>query len=136
MARRVSAMVVGLILACGCAQRLAPPTTRTVDASLSADRALEMLKAGNERYASGRPLHPDQSPERRAELVSGQRPYAVILSCSDSRVPPELVFDAGLGEIFVIRVAGNIADDVAIASIDFSGAPDAFLSNIFGVSGR
>ena len=82
--------------------------------------ALERLMKGNERFVKGRAIQPNGSPEHRRELLAGQEPFAVVLGCSDSRVPPEIIFDCGLGEIFVIRVAGNILDDVVIGSIEYA----------------
>jgi carbonic anhydrase len=64
--------------------------------------------------------HPDQSSARQRQLVAGQHPFAVILGCADSRVPPELLFDQGLGDLFVIRVAGNIVDDVVLGSLEYA----------------
>jgi carbonic anhydrase len=78
------------------------------------------LKKGNERFLT-KMDHPDQDACRRICLFkNGQKPYAVILSCSDSRVPPEIVFDQGLGDLFVIRIAGNVASDEAIGSLEYS----------------
>jgi carbonic anhydrase len=84
------------------------------------DEALERLMEGNKRYAAGKPLHPHQDPDRRREVTQGQQPFAVILGCSDSRIPPEIIFDQGLGDIFVIRVAGNVVDDIALGSIEYA----------------
>ncbi len=86
----------------------------------AADDALARLMAGNERYVRHKEQHPDQSLARRKELEAGQHPFAVILSCADSRVPPELVFDQGLGDLFVVRVAGNIVDDAVLGSIEYA----------------
>lgn len=82
--------------------------------------ALERLRLGNERFVRGQARHPHQSRERRAVVAAGQHPFAVILSCADSRVPPEILFDQGLGDLFTIRNAGNVADDVAVASIEYA----------------
>ena len=87
---------------------------------LSANDALAKLMEGNNRYARHKELHPDESLARRKELTGGQYPFAVILGCADSRVPPELLFDQGLGDLFVIRVAGNIVDDVVLGSIEYA----------------
>ncbi|HQH44307.1 MAG TPA: carbonic anhydrase, partial [Syntrophorhabdaceae bacterium] len=73
-------------------------------ADLRKKEPLELLMEGNKRYVSGKPIHPNQDTARRTELSSGQRPFAVIVGCSDSRVPPEIIFDQGIGDIFVIRV--------------------------------
>jgi carbonic anhydrase len=87
---------------------------------LSPSAALTRLKDGNARYAAGRFDHPDLSLARRRELVGGQQPFATIVACADSRVGPELIFDQGLGDLFVIRVAGNVVDDVVVGSIEYS----------------
>ena len=88
--------------------------------NISADQALELLKAGNQRFLAGESKHPHEDPDWRRQLYSGQHPFATILGCSDSRVIPELIFDEGLGDLFVIRVAGNIVDDDVLASIEYS----------------
>lgn len=88
--------------------------------SITPELALQQLMEGNLRYAQGNASHPHQSLERRAELVSGQHPFAVILGCSDSRIPPELIFDQGLGDIFVIRTAGEVVDNASLASIEYA----------------
>lgn len=88
---------------------------------LSARQAVERLRAGNDRFIAGR-THRAAATDRarRAELVAGQRPFAVILGCSDSRVPVELVFDQGLGDLFVVRVAGNVAAPPQVGSVEFA----------------
>ncbi len=83
-------------------------------------QALEMLLSGNSRYVSGNAVRPHQDTARRTELAAGQKPFAIVLTCSDSRVAPEILFDQGLGDIFVVRTAGNIADDVALGSIEYA----------------
>jgi len=88
--------------------------------NISASQAWQKLLAGNRRFSSGKMLHPRLSKARRADLVKTQKPFAVVLSCSDSRVPPEILFDQGLGDLFVIRSAGNVIDDVAIGSIEYA----------------
>jgi carbonic anhydrase len=75
---------------------------------------------GNDRFAAGHPLHPDETLERIRNLKKGQHPFAVVVSCSDSRVPPELVFDQGFGDIFSIRTAGNIIGDYELGSIEYA----------------
>jgi carbonic anhydrase len=84
------------------------------------DQALAMLMAGNNRYTTSHQRHPHEAASRRHQLTKSQHPYATILTCSDSRVPPELLFDAGLGDLFVIRVAGNIAADAVVGSIEYA----------------
>ena len=81
---------------------------------------LRKLMEGNKRYVSSHLEHPDQSSERRFELKHGQHPFAIILGCSDSRVPPEVLFDQGLGDLYVVRVAGNVLDQMIVASIEFA----------------
>lgn len=85
-----------------------------------ADEALERLKRGNERFRTGRDIGAVQVGSRREELIKSQRPFAIMLSCSDSRVPLEIIFNTGLGDLFVIRVAGNVANQSSIASIEFA----------------
>src|SRR5262249_9145663 len=77
-------------------------------------------KAGNERFVQGKLAARDIGAQRRAALVKGQKPFAVVLSCADSRVAPELVLDQGLGDIFVLRVAGNIADILVLGSMEYA----------------
>jgi len=83
-------------------------------------QALQKLIEGNKRFFTSRQSHPNQQRERRQELVKGQKPFAVIVGCSDSRIPPEIIFDQGLGDLFVIRVAGNVVDDIALGSIEYA----------------
>ena len=90
---------------------------------LSAHEALDRLREGNRRFTSDvRGLAALTSQSRRHELAAGQEPFAIILGCSDSRVPAELVFDQGLGDLFVIRVAGNIVAPSQIGSVEFAAA--------------
>jgi carbonic anhydrase len=85
------------------------------------DDAVRRLQAGNERFVQGRLLHPGRDDVRRAEQAEGQTPFAVVLGCADSRVPPEIVFDEGIGDLFPVRVAGNTAvDDIVLGSIEYS----------------
>ena len=84
--------------------------------------ALERLKAGGERFASGGVRRPDQDTTYRATLAAGQHPFACILSCVDSRVPPEIVFDQGLGDLFVTRTAGQVVDHAVLGSIQYGVA--------------
>jgi len=88
---------------------------------ISADEALQRLKTGNHRFVKDVRDHTSYSnPKRRNELVAGQEPFAIILGCSDSRVPAELVFDQGLGDLFVIRVAGNIVAPSQVGSVEYA----------------
>ncbi len=88
--------------------------------NLSAKASLKKLKEGNRHFQTMHLEHPDSTKKRRKEMLKGQHPFAVILSCSDSRVPPELIFDQGLGDLFEIRNAGNVLDDHIIGSIEYA----------------
>lgn len=90
--------------------------------NLSWREALERLQVGNERFVAEKLQSTNNDDSRRKSLTEGQHPYAIVLSCADSRVVPELAFDTGLGEIFVIRVAGNIANTSTLASIEYAVA--------------
>ncbi len=89
---------------------------------LRPDEALERLMNGNKRYASSTQTRPNQDALRRAEVANGQDPFAIVVGCSDSRVPVEVIFDVGVGDLFVIRTAGNLMEDVCIASVEFGVA--------------
>ena len=91
------------------------------DSGRSAEDALQRLKAGNARFVAGTARFPTVQKEILADLAKGQHPYATILSCSDSRVPPELIFDAGFGELFIIRVAGNVLSPEIAGSLQYAG---------------
>lgn len=84
------------------------------------DLALEQLLEGNKRFVSASVTHPNQDGERRISLGSGQAPFAAVLACADSRVPPEVLFDQGLGDLFVVRVAGNILNDQLLGSLEYA----------------
>ena len=88
--------------------------------SVAPAEAISKLKEGNGRYTSGNPQHPGQTTERRTELAKTQHPFAGIVSCSDSRVPPEIIFDQGLGDLFIVRVAGNVINDEGLGSIEYT----------------
>lgn len=92
------------------------------DSRPSADEALARLMAGNQRFLRGEARSAAFRRETLADLAKGQRPYATILGCSDSRVPPEWIFDAGLGELFVVRVAGNILAPEIAGSLQYAGS--------------
>ncbi len=83
-------------------------------------QAYQELLSGNKRFLDGKVSHPKQDEARRRSLASGQQPHTIVLSCSDSRVPPELVFDQGLGELFTVRVAGNVLGAATVASIEYA----------------
>lgn len=84
------------------------------------DAALELLKAGNERFQKNELMQVDLNSEKREKLANSQSPFAVIVTCSDSRVPPELIFNQGLGDLFVVRVAGNVIDKIELGSVEYA----------------
>ncbi len=100
----------------------APDVAVAAPPSLTPDQALEALKRGNREFLSGRPVRQDGDGRRRLEIARAQHPIAVLVSCSDSRVPPELLFGRGLGELFIIRNAGNTIDTVAMGSLEYAVA--------------
>jgi carbonic anhydrase len=93
-----------------------PATAAAVDPA----EALLRLLTGNRRFVRGRARHPRQGPADVRRLADGQRPYAVVLGCADSRVPPELLFDQGLGDLFDNRLAGNLVDDLVLGSVEYA----------------
>lgn len=112
-------------IATGLGVKLSNSATATAPQAIdrpNADQALKFLTEGNQRYVKHKQTHPDESALRLQQVAKAQTPFATVLSCSDSRVPPELLFDQGLGDLFVIRVAGNIVDDAVLGSIEFSAA--------------
>lgn len=111
-------LLVGLLSS----NHLAPAAdpTHPDQPSVAPAEAISKLKEGNGRYTSGSLQHPGQTTERRTELANVQHPFAVIVSCSDSRVPPEIVFDQGLGDLFICRVAGNIVNNENLGSIEYA----------------
>lgn len=88
--------------------------------NLSALEALARLQEGNRRYVSGEMISPNTSVDHRNSLAAGQSPFAIVLTCADSRVSPEYIFDQGIGDLFTIRVAGNIVDDAVLGSIEYA----------------
>ena len=87
---------------------------------VDAAAAMKRLQEGNARFVADKPQHPHEASNWRRELEKGQHPFAVVLGCSDSRVSPELLFDQGLGDLFVIRIAGNIVDTDVIGSVEYA----------------
>lgn len=86
---------------------------------MTPSQAWAALMAGNERFVAGTPRHPNQSVEHRSELASGQRPFATLFGCSDSRVAAEVIFDQGLGDLFVIRTAGHVTSATELGTLEF-----------------
>lgn len=116
MKRAIFALIGLIVLVSFVANAMAAQDGSTV----SGDVTQQKLIVGNKRYVDARPSHPNQTPQHRKVVAKGQHPFAAILSCSDSRVPPEILFDQGLGDLFVIRLAGNILDDAALASLEYA----------------
>src|SRR3954453_23083645 len=111
---RLPAAALLLVAAVAHADQPAPKTR------ISPDEALRLLVAGNQAFVAAGASCARQSPARRAEVAPSQHPVAVIVGCSDSRVPPEAIFGQGIGDLFVIRVAGNVIDAVALGSIEYA----------------
>ncbi|MBD2293231.1 carbonic anhydrase [Anabaena sphaerica FACHB-251] len=99
-----------------------PTTTEARPQPVNPQAALDRLMEGNKRFIDGKRLNPNQSKLRLQETAVAQYPFAAILGCADSRVPAEIVFDQGLGDLFVVRVAGNVASQTAIGSLEFATA--------------
>ena len=89
------------------------------EVAVTADSVVAELSAGNAHHVAHRYQHPHETANRQRELVAGQYPHAEILSCADSRVPPELIFDQGLGDLFIVRVAGNVVSDTELGSLEY-----------------
>jgi len=111
MNRFVACLTCSLVLLC--------PVLLQAEEQPNAETALQRLKEGNARFAADQPAAKHRDAKRRAEVAKGQRPFAVILACADSRVAPELIFDQGLGDMLVVRVAGNVSNPEIIGSIEF-----------------
>ncbi len=109
-------VAIGVALLIGIAL---PGVGRPPETVPTPDSVLTELKAGNDHHARHQYQHPHETAARQRELIAAQHPHAEILSCSDSRVPPEIVFDQGLGDLFVVRVAGNVATDTEIGSLEY-----------------
>jgi carbonic anhydrase len=112
----------GAVLGLALLRQTAPRRARADEPPTGPAEALALLMDGNRRFVEGRPLYPNQSIDRREQVARGQRPFAVILGCVDSRVPPETVFDQGLGDLLVARTAGAIVSPEVIGSIEFGVA--------------
>ena len=110
---RFTLLAVSLLCLCTAALAAAEPAVKPED-------ALARLLEGNQRFVAGTATHPNQSAERRTAIAGGQQPFAIVLTCADSRVAPELYFDQGLGDLFVLRNAGNVLDDHIIGSIEYA----------------
>lgn len=90
--------------------------------ALTPEEAIKKLKDGNKRYVTGKAIHPNQTQARQEKTAKGQDPFVSVLSCSDSRAPVEIIFDQGIGDIFVVRVAGNVVDAIELGSLEYGVA--------------
>ena len=125
---RTITLLAPVVAAClaGCAGPSAAATHASAAAhtaevaKVSPTEANQRLSEGNARFVAGHSQHPRQDPERRTELASTQHPFAVVLGCADSRTGPETLFDQGLGDLFVVREAGNVVDDHTLGSIEYA----------------
>ncbi|PZW42180.1 carbonic anhydrase [Humitalea rosea] len=115
----IGALTIGALACAAVALPLAPAVGRVPATTLTPDRALARMQAGNAAWRRDTPMPASMGRDRREVLAGGQAPYCVILGCSDSRVPPELLFGAGLGDLFIIRNAGNTVDTAALGSIEY-----------------
>ena len=113
---------VGATLASVAAVAGAEPGPSSTAGRPTPDAALEILKKGNADFLAGKPIAVDTNGRRRLEIAKGQKPFAILVSCSDSRVPPEVLFGRGLGELFIVRNAGNTVDTSAMGSIEYAVA--------------
>ena len=115
--RRIARLIVGVAVAASAAVAFASGG----GVGVSADEALQRLMDGNKHYVDGQMgACRESDTAKRESLAKGQKPYAIILSCSDSRVPPEIIFDKSMGELFVVRVAGNVPDPIVLGSIEYA----------------
>jgi carbonic anhydrase len=114
---RAGAVGLALVLLSSCTEKTPP---NPAQAALHPSAALAKLLAGNQRFLNGTLAHPRQTHQRVLETEGAQHPFAVVVTCSDSRVPPEIIFDEGIGDLFVIRTAGNLMDDLELGSIEYA----------------
>ena len=112
-------VAAGVLAAVGVPANLARAASPVAKTTLNPDQALRLLKEGNDQFRMDAPYRAAQGRECRIELARGQAPFCVLVGCSDSRVPPELLFGRGLGELFIIRNAGNTIDTAALGSIEY-----------------
>jgi carbonic anhydrase len=113
---KIVAAIIAVAIAGSAGAALAAPAAPGVDPG----KALQLLLDGNQRFVAGRMDHPNQSAARRNEVAPAQHPFASVLACSDSRTPPSVLFDRGLGDLFVVRVAGNVASEITMESLDYA----------------
>ncbi len=117
---RLSVMAGSGWLAVGWLGQAAAAAAELSDSSLTPDAALQKLLAGNQRFVQHHPEYPDQTESRLLEVAQAQHPFVTILSCADSRAPAEIIFDQGIGDIFDVRIAGNIVTPTSLGSIEYA----------------
>lgn len=115
-----ASLVGGMGAAFATSVQAAPALADVDPLTRDADEALEFLRSGNQRWRAVASQHPNEAGDRREELVEGQSPFALVLGCADSRVPPELVFDRGLGDLFTVRSAGQVLDLSVMGSVVYA----------------
>src|SRR6516164_7515903 len=125
--RRLRRALTGILVILGVGgllvvRSLGPARAAAPPSSASPADALKLLLEGNQRFADGKPVRPNQDTTHRATLVGGQQPFAAILSCSDSRTAPEIIFVRGLGDLFIVRNAGNVPSPFALESLHYTTA--------------
>ncbi|OXA80411.1 carbonic anhydrase [Flavobacterium aquidurense] len=113
MKTRIAIVALISFFAISCKKHRVPQEVKTLN-------SLEQLTSGNERFLNGKSIHPRQNKKTVLENQDGQKPFAVVITCSDSRVSPEIVFDQGIGDLFVIRNAGNLISDIDMGSIEYA----------------
>lgn len=118
--KHLAASLIVAFFAAAAVDSVESDTTNEEPPVVDADQALQRLIDGNSRFAHGTPRHPHESARWRHSVEDEQHPFAVVLGCSDSRVPPELIFDQGIGDLFVVRVAGNVVDTDVTASVEYA----------------
>ncbi len=118
--RLVLRLLVASLMLCGIPATAEEPKRATQPPQVAIAEALARLEVGNRRYMAGKLIHPRQDAKRRAETANEQRPFAIVLGCADSRTSPEVLFDQGLGDLFVVQVAGHVLSDPILGSIEYA----------------
>ena len=118
--RSFHSALLGWVISGLLAAAVSANTPETAPTALSPAAAQTRLVEGNKRFVDEATTHPDQTAARRREVAQGQHPFAIVLTCADSRVSPEILFDQGIGDLFVIRNAGNLSDDHVLGSIEYA----------------
>ncbi|MCX6247392.1 MAG: carbonic anhydrase [Bacteroidetes bacterium] len=115
----ISILIAGILMV-GVSDRIQAKGDDQKAGTVKPAQAKQLLVEGNARFVSGKSIHPRQNADRRSELTNSQHPFAIVLGCADSRTGPEIIFDQGLGDLFVVREAGNVIDDHTIGGIEYA----------------